>query len=57
MTQPVLFVGAARLQTKLRDFNRLREAIQSHDTFAIEEAWDKCERWLIQIEHEDTEEK
>ena len=44
------FVTAARAQTMLRDFNKLRDAIRSHDSFATEEAWEKCERWISQLE-------
>lgn len=40
------FVRGAKVQTMRRDFNKLREAIRSHDSFATEEAWEKCERWL-----------
>jgi hypothetical protein len=43
------FVNAARAQTMLRDFNRLREAIRAHDSFAAEAAWEKCERWIDQL--------
>lgn len=38
--------GRAKITTITRDFDRLREAIRSHDSFATEEAWSKCERWL-----------
>jgi hypothetical protein len=40
------FLTAARAETVLRDFERLRQAIRSHDTEAIESAWEKCERWV-----------
>lgn len=40
------FVDGAKVETMLRDFNRLREAIRSHDSFATEAAWEKCERWI-----------
>jgi hypothetical protein len=40
------FVSGARVETMLRDFNRLREAIRAHDSFATEAAWEKCERWV-----------
>lgn len=43
------FVTAARAQTMLRDFDRLRQAIRSHDNFATEEAWERCERWVDQL--------
>ena len=46
MTDQQLFIQGAKVQTMLRDFNKLREAIRSHDSFATEEAWEKCERWL-----------
>lgn len=42
-----LFIGLARVQTMLRDFNRLRKAIRvDHDIEAAEEALDMCERWF-----------
>jgi len=44
------FMRAAKTETMLRDFNKLREAIRSHDTFATEAAWDSCERWVSQLE-------
>ena len=40
------FVQGAKVQTMLRDFDKLRTAIRSHDSFATEAAWEKCERWL-----------
>lgn len=40
------FVEGAKVQTMHRDFDALRKAIRSHDTFATEAAWDRCERWL-----------
>ena len=40
------FVEASRIQTILKDFGELRRGIRSHDTFATEAAWEKCERWL-----------
>lgn len=43
------FLGAARAQTMLRDFDRLRQAIRAHDSFAAESAWEKCERWVDQL--------
>ncbi|MCD1619181.1 hypothetical protein K7H20_14010 [Salipiger manganoxidans] len=47
--QPAPFVRAARTQTMLRDFDRLRLAIRDHDTEATEAAWDQCERWVACI--------
>jgi hypothetical protein len=38
--------GQVKLATIIRDFNRLRTAIQNHDPEATEEAWLNCERWL-----------
>ena len=38
--------GRARVTTIIRDFDRLRQAVRSHDTEAIEGAWLNCERWL-----------
>ncbi|QRD50042.1 hypothetical protein JNX05_12040 [Pseudosulfitobacter pseudonitzschiae] len=43
------FLQAARTQTMLRDFDRLRRAISAHDSFAAEEAWSNCERWVDQL--------
>mgnify|MGYP003490563177 FL=1 len=41
--------GGTKIATVLRDFNRLRRAIQSHDPEATEAAWLDCERWLQAI--------
>ena len=41
-----LFLQSAKVQTMVRDFDRLRAAIRSHDSFAAEEAWERCERWI-----------
>lgn len=46
----VLFARAAMSETMLRDFNALRKAIREHDSFASEAAWEKCERWVSQLE-------
>lgn len=43
------FVRGAKAETMLRDFNRLRQAIRAHDSFATEAAWDLCERWVDQL--------
>ncbi len=43
------FVHGAKAQTMLRDFDRLRRAIREHDSFAAEEAWGDCERWVDQL--------
>lgn len=43
------FVTSARAQTMLRDFDKLRRAIRAHDSFAAEEAFDYCERWIDQL--------
>ncbi len=43
MTQ---YVGAARVQTMLRDFERLRQAIRSGDIEAADKALDRCEPWF-----------
>ena len=41
------FLGAAKAQTMLRDFDRLRRAIrEDHDIEAAEAALDQCERWI-----------
>lgn len=47
--QDQLFMRGAMMQTMLRDFDRLRRAIRSHDSFAAEEAWESCERWVDQL--------
>lgn len=49
MTEQLPFVGAAKAQTMLRDFDRLRRAIREHDSFEAEAAWDRCERWVDQL--------
>ncbi len=51
MTQPKgqPFVNAARAQTMLRDFDRLRKAVRDHDPFAADAALDRCERWIDQL--------
>ncbi|WP_017928497.1 hypothetical protein [Limimaricola hongkongensis] len=60
MTEPLRY-GRAKLSTTLADFDVLRAAIKSHDSFAAESAWDRCERWLGLIQtatpplHSDTE--
>lgn len=41
--------GKVRYATIRRDFQQLRLAIRAHDSFAAEEAWEKCERWLEAI--------
>lgn len=42
-----LFVGLARTETMLKDFDRLRRAIRvEHDIEKAEAALDKCERWF-----------
>jgi len=43
------FVTAARAQTMLRDFDRLRRAIRAHDPEASEQAFEKVERWIALI--------
>lgn len=40
------FMRGARAETMLRDFDRLRRAIRSHDSDATEAAWENCERWV-----------
>ena len=44
------FIRPSRAQTMLRDFDRLRKAIRSEGTEAIQDAWDKCERWTSCID-------
>lgn len=41
--------GKVHYATIRADFQRLRVAIRAHDSFAAEEAWEKCERWLEAI--------
>lgn len=41
--------GTTKITTILRDFNRLRRAIQRHDPEETEAAWLDCERWLDAI--------
>lgn len=43
----VTHFGRAKLSTIRRDFQALRRAIRSHDSMAAEDAWEKCERWLV----------
>jgi hypothetical protein len=44
------FLRAARVETMLRDIDRLRRAIRTeHDIEAAEVALDKCERWFDQL--------
>ncbi len=49
MSEPPRF-GYTKIATIIRDFDRLRAAIRSHDSFAAEEAWSRCERWLPWVE-------
>ncbi|WHZ33447.1 hypothetical protein [Sagittula sp. MA-2] len=50
------FIRAARTETMLRDFNRLRRAIRmDHDIIAAEKALDNCERWIGCIDPNVTE--
>ncbi len=45
------FIGLARVETMLKDFDRLRRAIRTeHDIEAAERALDKCERWFYCID-------
>ena len=44
-----LHFGKVRYATIRRDFQQLRLAIRAHDSFAAEEAWEKCERWIEAI--------
>ena len=46
---PTPFLNAAKAQTMLRDFDNLRAAIHAHDSFAAEDAFCKCERWIDQL--------
>lgn len=41
--------GRVKYATIRRDFDKLRKAIQAHDSFATEAAWEKCERWMEAI--------
>lgn len=38
--------GRAKITTIRRDFDALRAAISGYDQAAIQDAWDRCERWL-----------
>lgn len=49
-TKRVAFERAAKTETMLRDFNKLRSAIRSHDSFASEAALKNCERWISQFD-------
>lgn len=46
------FVRAARAQTMLRDFAKLREEIRATipDPLRILDAWEPCERWVDLID-------
>ena len=44
MTTP--FIGAAKVETMLTDFNRLRTAVRNYDPEETEKAFEKCERWI-----------
>lgn len=47
MTAPRPFVTAAKAETMLQDFNRLRRAIrEERDILAADKALDRCERWF-----------
>lgn len=43
------FVTAARAETMLKDFNRLRKAVRGDNWPDAQAALDKCERWFDQI--------
>jgi len=47
MAEP--FITAARAETMLRDFDRLRKAIRAWDAEATEAAWVRCEPWIDQL--------
>lgn len=49
------FIGAAKTQTMLRDFDRLRKAIRDWDAEEAEKAFEKCERWIACINPTATE--
>ncbi|WP_321832588.1 hypothetical protein [Thalassovita sp.] len=51
-----LFIGNAKTQTMLHDFDRLRKAIREYDPEATEAAWANCERWVDCINPTATEE-
>ena len=44
--EPAAFVGAAKVQTMIRDFDAHREAIRAHDSELAEKTWERCERWV-----------
>ena len=42
-----LFLGCAKVETFLKDFRQLAEAIATHNSELTEEIWDrKCVRWI-----------
>ena len=43
------FVHGAKVETMLRDWQRLRDAIRQHGTPEIQDAWDDCERWISAV--------
>lgn len=38
--------GRAKISTLMRDVNALRESIRREGSPAVQDAWDKCERWV-----------
>ena len=42
-------VSPACAQTMLRDFEAHRKAVRSGDFTAIDQTWDRCERWVDQL--------
>ena len=44
-TEP--FTGAAKVETFIKDFNRLRDLIRVSGDLELEAAWDRCERWVF----------
>lgn len=51
------FIGLARVETMIRDFNRLRKSIREWDAEEAEKAFEKCERWISCINPNQEEKK
>lgn len=41
--------GRAKIVTLRRDVNALRKAIRAEGTPAVQDAWDKMERWVDRV--------
>jgi hypothetical protein len=49
-TTPCATIGLVPVVEMRGDFQELRDAIRAHDSFAAEAAWEKCERWVDQLD-------